>query len=517
MAELLVMDYATQNKVRRNIKLITLVSAALVSIFALNAFISALILRDNIIKARVDQVANLTEILSAHTTQAIYSANTALQSLDEIEKFSEITTEKEFIHFASQKQQYNLLLDKVKSNPILDVATFVDNNGKVLNFTRSFPPPDINLADRDYFQWLSKHDDSATYFSLPVRNKGTGKWVFYLAKRVNGARHEFLGLILVGVSVEIFSSLYENIGMSLGEGSSVVLYRDDHRLLTQWPLVDNLIGGLNTGGLIQSSLSQENIDDGVIITDLPGFTRGSNPGERMLSYRKVEGYPLIVGAIVSKQIYLARWYSALISLAYTTLFSIAIICLGAYLLIRAYKRNAKAQYFAHHDVLTKLPNRLFFSDRLEQALDRARKSNEKLALLFIDLDNLKTTNDVYSHGVGDGLLITVAKRMMGAIRDVDIIGRVGGDEFVVLLPKVESEKDAYVVAEKIRSAISMPITLDNLVLHTSVSIGIALFPDHALDDVELMKNADAAMYLAKNTGKNNIQIYSGPKPIKSSL
>ncbi|MBT8614523.1 hypothetical protein G6652_07050 [Polynucleobacter paneuropaeus] len=244
MAELLVMDYATQNKVRRNIKLITLVSAALVSIFALNAFISALILRDNIIKARVDQVANLTEILSAHTTQTIYSANTALQSLDEIEKFSEITTEKEFIHFASQKQQYNLLLDKVKSNPILDVATFVDNNGKVLNFTRSFPPPDINLADRDYFQWLSKHDDSATYFSLPVRNKGTGKWVFYLAKRVNGARHEFLGLILVGVSVEIFSSLYEKIGMSLGEGSSVVLYRDDHRLLTRWPLVDNLIGVL---------------------------------------------------------------------------------------------------------------------------------------------------------------------------------------------------------------------------------------------------------------------------------
>ena len=513
MAELLAIDYATQDKVRRNVKLITLVSAALISIFILNALISALILRDNIIKGRIDQMANLTEILSAHTTQTIYSANTALQSLDDIEKFSEITTEREFVHFASQKQQYELLLDKVKSNPILDVATFVDKNGKVLNFTRSFPPPDINLADRDYFQWLSKHDDPATFFSLPVRNKGDGKWVFYLAKRVNGARHEFLGLILVGVSVEIFSSLYEKIGMSLGEGSSVVLYRDDHRLLTRWPLVDNLIGKLNTGDLIRSSLSNEKTNDGIIITDAPGFTRGSNPGERMLSYRKVEEYPLIVGAIVSKKIYLARWYGALLNLLYTTLFSIAIICFGAYFLITTYKRNAKAQFYANHDALTKLPNRLFFSDRLEKTLEQARKNNEKLALLFIDLDDLKSANDIYGHSVGDNLLITVAKRMLGSIRDEDTIGRVGGDEFVILLPKIESEKDAYIVAEKICTAISMPIKLDNLTLHTSVSIGIALFPDHALDETVLMKNADSAMYLAKNAGKNTIQIYSGSKPI----
>ena len=513
MAELLAIDYATQDKVRRNVKLITLVSAALISIFILNALISALILRDNIIKGRIEQMANLTEILSAHTTQTIYSANTALQSLDDIEKFSEITTEREFVHFASQKQQYELLLDKVKSNPILDVATFVDKNGKVLNFTRSFPPPDINLADRDYFQWLSKHDDPATFFSLPVRNKGDGKWVFYLAKRVNGARHEFLGLILVGVSVEIFSSLYEKIGMSLGEGSSVVLYRDDHRLLTRWPLVDNLIGELNTGDLIRSSLSNQNTDDGIIITDAPGFTRGSNPGERMLSYRKVEEYPLIVGAIVSKKIYLARWYGALLNLLYTTLFSIAIICFGAYFLITTYKRNAKAQFYANHDALTKLPNRLFFSDRLEKTLEQARKNNEKLALLFIDLDDLKSANDIYGHSVGDSLLITVAKRMLGSIRDGDTIGRVGGDEFVILLPKIESEKDAYTVAEKICTAISMPIKLDNLTLHTSVSIGIALFPDHALDETDLMKNADSAMYLAKNAGKNTIQIYSGSKPI----
>jgi len=513
MAELLAIDYATQDKVRRNVKLITLVSAALISIFILNALISALILRDNIIKGRIDQMANLTEILSAHTTQTIYSANTALQSLDDIEKFSEITTEREFVHFASQKQQYELLLDKVKSNPILDVATFVDKNGKVLNFTRSFPPPDINLADRDYFQWLSKHDDPATFFSLPVRNKGDGKWVFYLAKRVNGARHEFLGLILVGVSVEIFSSLYEKIGMSLGEGSSVVLYRDDHRLLTRWPLVDNLIGKLNTGDLIRSSLSNEKTNDGIIITDAPGFTRGSNPGERMLSYRKVEEYPLIVGAIVSKKIYLARWYGALLNLLYTTLFSIAIICFGAYFLITTYKRNAKAQFYANHDALTKLPNRLFFSDRLEKTLEQARKNNEKLALLFIDLDDLKSANDIYGHSVGDSLLITVAKRMLGSIRDGDTIGRVGGDEFVILLPKIESEKDAYTVAEKICTAISMPIKLDNLTLHTSVSIGIALFPDHALDETVLMKNADSAMYLAKNAGKNTIQIYSGSKPI----
>ncbi|HAT38958.1 MAG TPA: hypothetical protein DCW35_02160 [Polynucleobacter sp.] len=208
----------------------------------MNAVVSAYLLRENTIKSRVNQLANLTVILAEHTLQTIYSAKIALDSIEDVLRVSNIQTEQDYRKFAGQQQQFDLLQEKTKSNPIIDVATFVGKDGEIINFSRSYPPPKINLADRDYFQWLSTHDDSDAFFSLPVQNKGNGKWVFYLAKRVSGSKNQFLGVILVGVSVEVFSNLYERICSSLGNGSSVTLYRKDQRLLTRWPFVDNMIG-----------------------------------------------------------------------------------------------------------------------------------------------------------------------------------------------------------------------------------------------------------------------------------
>ena len=503
------MVYTVSPTVRRNIRIIIFSAALLACILVINALVSAYLLRENTIKSRMSQLANLTVILSEHTSQTIFSANTALQSIGDVLDLSNIKTEDDYRRFASNRRQFELLQEKTKSNSIIDVATFVSKSGDVINFSRSYPPPKIDLSERDYFKWLSTHDDRETFFSLPVQNKGNGKWVFYLAKRVNGVNNQFLGIILVGVSVEVFSDLYERIGASLGAGSSVTLYRSDNHLLTRWPFVDNMIGKLNTGTVIEQSLKNEQ-DDGIIFTNAPGFNMNNAPVERMVSFRKVQNYPLIVGATISKELYLTGWYKSLQGVFYATIFSLIALALGIFLLLRTYQKNAKAVYLAHHDALTDLPNRLLLSDRIQHAMAHAKRNGSKLATLFVDLDNLKTINDKNSHLAGDAVLVESAKRMQSSIRDSDTIGRVGGDEFIVLLPDIKSESDAIMVAQKILANICAPISFEGEELYTSVSIGVAIYPDHGLDEVELINNADVAMYAAKTSGRNNIKIFGAP-------
>lgn len=168
------------------------------------------------------------------------------------------------------------------------------------------------------------------------------------------------------------------------------------------------------------------------------------------------------------------------------------------------RSEARILHMAQHDMLTGLPNRALFSDRLQQALGLARREQKRLALLFLDLDHLKPINDNYGHNVGDLLLRQVAQRIGQAVRASDTVARIGGDEFVVLLPVIHDDGDAAQVAEKIRLALEQPFELAGLCLQISSSIGVATFPEHGSDEVELLKYADSAMYAAKQTGRNRV-------------
>ena len=169
--------------------------------------------------------------------------------------------------------------------------------------------------------------------------------------------------------------------------------------------------------------------------------------------------------------------------------------------------EARVREMAQRDHLTNLPNRALFQDRLELALTQAQRDGKHLALMFIDLDNFKPINDTHGHALGDQMLQEVARRIQGAIRASDTAGRIGGDEFVVLLPSIEGGEDARRVAEKIRAAIDEPYEMDGLALSISVSIGIALYPDDAEHPTELFRHADAAMYEAKEHGRNQVELY----------
>ncbi len=165
------------------------------------------------------------------------------------------------------------------------------------------------------------------------------------------------------------------------------------------------------------------------------------------------------------------------------------------------------RHMAQYDNLTHLPNRALFDDRLRVSLAAAQRNGTRLALMFIDLDKFKPVNDTYGHGVGDLLLQEVALRIQECLRESDTAARVGGDEFVVLLPLVESEHDAKVVGKKILDALNRPFQLGGHKLKIGGSIGVALFPDHGAEERHLVKSADTAMYHAKKNGRNNVKIY----------
>jgi len=164
-------------------------------------------------------------------------------------------------------------------------------------------------------------------------------------------------------------------------------------------------------------------------------------------------------------------------------------------------------HLAHYDTLTNLCNRALFFDRVERSLVLARRERTRLALMYIDLDKFKPINDTYGHPVGDRLLEEVAERMRACVRASDTVGRIGGDEFVVLLPQLGNHGDALGVAEKIRLAISQPYELGGHRLRISASIGIAVYPEHGAIELELSKNADTAMYRVKEKGGDNTQMF----------
>ncbi|WP_274378621.1 diguanylate cyclase domain-containing protein [Desulforamulus profundi] len=166
------------------------------------------------------------------------------------------------------------------------------------------------------------------------------------------------------------------------------------------------------------------------------------------------------------------------------------------------------RYLAYHDSLTDLPNRTLFNDRLSVALTQASPNNKRLAVMFLDLDYFKMVNDTLGHDTGDQLLKGIASRLSSLLRKGDTIARIGGDEFSILLQDIARTEDAAVVAQKIIDALKEPWIIGCHEFHITTSIGIALCPNDGEDVETLMKNADAAMYQAKELGRNNFQFYT---------
>lgn len=179
------------------------------------------------------------------------------------------------------------------------------------------------------------------------------------------------------------------------------------------------------------------------------------------------------------------------------------------------KMEAVVRHQAFHDFLTGLPNKMLFIDHLTLALSAARRNYNALAVLFLDLDRFKTINDSLGHSAGDQLLKHIAARLKACVRESDTVARIGGDEYAILLPHIADEEDVSIIAKKILSFLQEPYVIDGHELHITPSVGISIYPGNGENAEILLKNADIAMYHAKEEGRNNYQFYNPTKKISS--
>jgi diguanylate cyclase (GGDEF)-like protein/PAS domain S-box-containing protein len=170
------------------------------------------------------------------------------------------------------------------------------------------------------------------------------------------------------------------------------------------------------------------------------------------------------------------------------------------------RAEEQIEFHAYHDVLTALPNRKLFTDRLRQSLTHAKRGGRPLAVMFIDIDHFKTINDTLGHTAGDELLLEMARRLRACVRDDDTVARLGGDEFTIILNELRQPEDALGVAQKILETVQGSVTIGSMPIVVTASIGVSIYPVDGADPEALLRNADSAMYRAKEAGRNTVQL-----------
>ena len=268
--------------------------------------VAVMAMRDQEIEDWRLQMSNMSLILAEHTSQTIFSAYVVLDSVTERVQQANVTDQASFRARLATPEMFQMLREQIRGLPQVDVASIVAANGDNINFSRAYPIPPINLAERDYFKAHLTNPGLGDFISQPVRNKGNGKWTFYISRRLNDAKGEFLGLVIVGISVEVFTNFYQRVARSLGEGASISLFRDDLTLLTRWPHRDEAIGTVNRTGTAYDVISVLKQDEGVVLRDTPRFSTGKRE-LRVAAVRKIDRYPLVLAIVATDDLFLAGW------------------------------------------------------------------------------------------------------------------------------------------------------------------------------------------------------------------
>ncbi len=599
-------------------------------------------------------LARLGMAVAEQTSRSVQAVDLVLQTLQDQIAADHIDTEAAFKSRLGTALQYEQLKIQTNNLPQSNAFSIADNTGKLVNLSRGWPLVPTDLSDRDYYLYFRDHDDPNVFVSHPVMNRGDGTWTFYLVRRINNPKGEFLGMVLGAVDLEYFEDFYR--ALTAGTDTVVTMTQQDGTYLTGYPAMAH-IALPPTPGSWQDATER-----------LPGArhpTTYISPDNQIVSTHPVSEYPMVLSVGVSKHTVLAGWRTEALRVGATA--AAAIVCLAIVLLIllsqlqrlersekslvrqnvdldaarrwmegqrwvlhvsqqRLAEKSAALQttldhmdqglmmvradgvvavcnqramqmldlpadlfdspvtfedviarqvaqgefstpdsmppqplvvgdildhaytyerkrpngqileiqsvplkgggmvrtytditlrrqseerivYFAHHDDLTKLVNRVVFQDRLQSALQIADRSQRSVAVLFLDLDRFKLVNDTRGHAVGDKLLTEASVRLRACVRDADTVARMGGDEFAIIQPLIDSQAAAAQLATRVSETLSAPYMIDGHLCVIGVSIGIALYPENARTADELLRNADTALYRAKRDGRGTHRIF----------
>ncbi len=363
------------------------------------------------------------------------------------------------------------------------------------------PAPD--MAARDDFARLRDGHVSGVVISAPRRDGPDGPAVIEIAQRVEHPDGRFAGAVIAPVPVERLVVLLA--AADVGPGGAVSLRGEGLRLIARHPPFSEPTINRDPPAELRDLLSRGEIS---------GTFHALSPvdgTDRLYSYRKVAGYPLHVTVGRATDQYMGHWRRdmGVVAMLSSVLFAVAI---GATLMVdRAWRRQRHIAHMlekqAHTDPLTGLANRRHFFEVAEAELARSRRYEAPLSLLMLDIDHFKEVNDAHGHRAGDRVLQQLARSCLEVLRTVDVVGRVGGEEFAILLPETDVD-GAVEVAERLRAAIAavgIPRE-EGVPLRVTVSIGVSTLAGNANLDT-LMSQADDALYDAKHRGRNRVRLF----------
>ncbi|TGE01773.1 sensor domain-containing diguanylate cyclase [Methylobacterium nonmethylotrophicum] len=393
-----------------------------------------------------------------------------------------------------------ILFDRAATARDLGVMLVLDENGDSLVDAAGWPPRRLNNADRDYFQAHRADPGLGLLISRPLVSRLTGARIVVLSRRINKPDGSFGGVVLGSLNLAFFSRLFDQIG--LGRDVAIDLYAQDGTRLVRYPADASDIGATIAGTPAFDRLARER--GGTFLG--PAAHDGV---ERLSTFTRVGEWPLVLNVALSTREIEAGWRGKALVISLIVLVLCGLTILLSLLYGRDLRRRAALQAelarLSRTDALTGLPNRR----RFEQVSDRlwtiARQTGRPLALLVVDADHFKRCNDRYGHAVGDEVLQGLARCLSACVhRPDDLVARVGGEEFVVLLPETEAE-GAMRIAAKVHEAVAALGCPSAGIVPGAVTVSIGLAVGPAAGEAgwgDLYRRADAALYAAKEAGRN---------------
>jgi diguanylate cyclase (GGDEF)-like protein len=403
---------------------------------------------------------------------------------------------------ASYKLNGNLdLANSITNSDLLTQVRVLDPDGVLIAASTEPILARVDFSDREYFQVHLNSKTDELFISKPFFGRMTKNWLLQLSRPIRAADGSFEGVIGASLDPGYLAKFYQSV--DVGQDGAIFLAGLDGFVRASAGFKSDVIGGSMLGSQLFKKISQA--DTGSFLTS------GNQDGiKRFVSYRVVKGFPLVVYVGLAEHEVLANyWYNRSAYFAVAAGATLLIVIVAGFAVRYRGKLNAaevEARNLARHDPLTGLPNRRFFAEKLDECLRRV-SDTQWLAVLMLDLDGFKVINDTHGHAVGDKALSEFARRVTALLRADSVLARIGGDEFVIIMPKINSLDDPTNLARRIAAAVAEPFVIGNTSAEFGVGVGIAIAPNDGTDPDELLRRADRALYRAKATGRSSVRFF----------
>lgn len=306
------------------------IGALSVVLVALGSILMLWRARDTTIEEWKINLSNMSSTLAESINQTMKAADLVLKSITDRVEDADITNDEQLRQAMGTQEIFDLLRNRASSVPQVDVATIVARNGDVINFTRSYPPPKINLSDRDYFKAHMADPKLDVFLSAPVQNRGTGAWTFYLARKIRSRSGETLGLVLTGIESRFFQDFFKAV--SIGDESAISLFRSDGILLARYPEREELLGKSFQNQTVFREIISHGDASGAVVTSSPRLADSWKNQTRIVAPRSLKDYPLVVNVTATEQLIFELWYATAWFIgAGTALFALLLLGLTAWI------------------------------------------------------------------------------------------------------------------------------------------------------------------------------------------